>query len=137
MNEQEAVYPIYTENDVYKELAAIAKNAGIKIEYHEKPDENTIGTAKAREYGEPIVTMMANHDYGTQEFAAFALAHEIAHVLTDGFYGDGAQHFYRDKMHVRCFVEADADKVGAALYSLAEMTAIYKAESVLHDTEEV
>lgn len=128
MNKDTAIYPDYTEYSVYKELITLSENAGIKIEYTEKQGY-AIGGAKSHEYETPVINMMINHDYGTFEYASFVLAHEIAHTLIDGFYGEGTHHFYSDTEHIHRFIEADADKVGAALYSLAEMTSTYKAES--------
>jgi len=128
-----AIYPSYTENPVYQELVIMANNAGIKIEYREQDDDNVVGEARAPEYQEPVVDMMNNFDYGTDEHAAFLLAHEIAHTLVSSFYSEASHHFYQDTSHVRWFIEADADKIGAALYCLAEMTANFRAESVIRE----
>ena len=128
------LYPDYVDDPIYIELVSLAGNAGIKIKYAEKGEnEESVGFAKVDEYGASIICMMTNYDYGTNEYVNFVFAHELAHVLVDAFYGDKTHYSYVDKSHVRRFIEADADKVGAALYSLAEMTAIFKAEAKFRD----
>ena len=136
MNElcdEQAIYPDYTEFPIYKTLADIAKNAGITVEYVDKKliDENevAIGGSAPDEY-KNIVSMAKNHDYGTFEYATFVLAHEIAHTLLKELYSDTANFYYADKIHICRFFEADADKIGVALYNLAEMTAMYQSESI-------
>jgi len=123
-----AVYPEYTEFNIYKELVSLAEGAGIKVQYREK-EEYVIGSSSPDEFIH-VVSMMVEHDYGTVEFAAFVLAHEIAHSLLKDFYSGEANHLYTDRTHIHQFMEADADKIGAALYTLAEMTAVYKANSI-------
>ena len=130
---EKAIYPNYTEFPIYKTLADIAQNAGITVEYIDKnlinEDETDIGTSTLNEY-KNIVSMAKNHDYGTFEYATFVLAHEIAHTLTKKLYSETAIFGYEDNMHINRFFEADADKIGVALYNLAEMTAMYQSESI-------
>ena len=135
MNEsrnEKVIYPDYTEFPIYKALADIAENAGITIEYVDKvsidKDGFTIG-GSAPDDQKNMVSMAKNHDYGTFEYATFVLAHEIAHTLIKELYSEKANDDYPDKIHIRNFFEADADKIGVALYNLAEMTAMYKSES--------
>lgn len=128
---EKAIYPNYTTNEIYKALAKIAQNAGITIEYVEKQqmdeDSNVIGNSVANEYPNKV-NMAIDHDYGTFEYATFVLAHEIAHTLTKELYSEAANFYYQDKEYIRHFFEADADKIGVALYTLASMTAYWETE---------
>ena len=133
MEKQRAVYPFYTEHPVFEELVTLAKNAGIEVKYIKKGEGVLAGAmSQPCEYSTPEIHMMVDYDYGEHEYASFVLAHELAHALVNTFYGGAAHHFYPDTEHVRRFIEADADKVGAALYALAEMTANYKGEAIWH-----
>lgn len=112
--------PKYTNGALYTILEDIVKQAGIKIEYC-KLDSNLFG----EQLSDSNIIRMSNKNIyrndndkdGTWN-ATFILAHEFAHKLIDGFYSFNEFEYEHD-MATYKFIDADADKIGGALYSLA------------------
>lgn len=125
--------PEYVRDSTYQELVSLAVSAGMKIEY--VPFEALQGNGLGVVFGElsgdeyqTVIRMIGDDEhYPDRETATFTLAHEMAHALTRGFYSESADFIYPERYRIRQFIEADADKIGAALYRLAEDIAIRKA----------
>lgn len=114
--------PSYTDFAIYRILEDLAYKAGIKIEYNKLPN-NTNGLS----FSEERKIVMSNTNIyidnkdevgGTN--ASFILAHEIAHALINKMYNYNEFDYDNDIVTYK-FIDADADKIGGALYNLALM----------------
>lgn len=114
--------PNYTEYPIYQILEDMAYKAGIKIEY-DKLAKNIHGQSFSEE--RKIIMSSTNiyindSDNEGGNNASFILAHEIAHTLVDKMYHYNEYDYDNDIVTYK-FIDADADKIGGALYNLALM----------------
>jgi hypothetical protein len=107
--------PEYTKDAVYRELVQICANAGVAVEYGDLPEE-TAGRSMTHMN---LIEMPDQDIFPDNQTAGEVLGHELAHVLFETLPGCMDDE------------ETEADKIGVALYLLAELTAINKAEAVL------
>jgi len=112
--------PSYTNHPIYQILEDLAHKAGINIKYAELP-ERTFGECLD---GNRTILMSATNIYINDKDedggnnASFYLAHEMAHALVDNMYSYNKYDYDHDIVCYK-FIDADADKVGGALYNLA------------------
>ncbi len=114
--------PSYTNFPIYEILEDLSSKAGIKIEYEKLP-KNVFG--KCFNDVRKIIMSDTNvycsdKDEDGKNNASFILAHEIAHVLVDELYHYNEFDYDNDIVTYK-FIDADADKIGGALYNLALM----------------
>lgn len=120
--------PKYAKDSVYQELANLCEQAGYHIVYTDKIYQGAYAMTDTFEIRMPL-----QNEFHSDEHAALVLGHELAHRLTENWYlpdqkprPDGTS--YEDfPLHV--VIEADCDRIGAALYELAEKIANKKAEN--------
>ena len=121
--------PNYTKYPIYQILEDLAYKAGLKIEY-KKLKERISGQYFRDE--QKIVMSDTNiycneNDEDGGYNASFYLAHEIGHALIDEKYTYNEFDYDHDLVTYK-IVDADADKVGGALFNLALM--IYERNEV-------
>ena len=121
--------PDYTKFPIYQILEGLACKAGIKIEYKNLP-QNMHGQCFSEErkivMSDTNIYTNDNDDEGGNN-ASFILSHEIAHALIDKMYKYNEFDYDNDIVTYK-FIDADADKIGGALYNLALM--IYEQNEV-------
>ena len=123
---ENAIYPHYTENDVYKELLGWAESAGITVKYAGVDVcKKSIGTSYLGTDAH-IVTMRSDYTYKSIREATLTFAHEIGHTLTKTFYHYALKQYIKEAPVFKYFQEADANILSVAFYILAEMSANQK-----------
>ena len=114
--------PSYTNFPIYEILEDLSSKAGIKIEYGKLPknvfgkcfnDERKIIMSDTNVY-------CSNKDEDGKNNASFILAHEIAHAIINNLYFFNEYDYDHDIVTYK-FIDADADKIGGALYNFALM----------------
>ena len=121
--------PDYANDEIYQVLASLCERAGCVITYTDLIEQGAY--AQAREFSG--IDMPLQNNFSSQDQANLVLAHELAHHLTGGWYVDSEMHNYFNDLPLHWAEEADADRVGAALYKLAELIAKKKAEDAFQE----
>jgi hypothetical protein len=122
--------PDYAKNSCYKTLCGFAKRIGLEIIYRKHESFPNGALAFADVYNEEDgqhkrVVMPCSAEkillFGKEPSAV--LAHEIVHYLIEEFYRDDAIVNQESCYPVRLMLENDCDRMGLAIYLLAEAIA--------------
>lgn len=117
--------PEYARDPVYMELERLCIGAGYHIVYlAQLPESDDLAcTDGLHQIGMPMENI-----YASPEQAGVALAHELAHYLIGDFYCSSEQHNSDNDYLLSLALESDCNRVGVAVYRLAERIAMQKAE---------
>lgn len=118
--------PKYARNAAFKALVKICENAGCNVEF---TDNISYGITEA-DPDMRVIQMPISYEYKSEENAGAMLGHELAHILVDEFYVPDDKKNEYAKLFPNDLKENDCDKIGVALYKLAELTAEYEAEKI-------
>ena len=120
--------PEYANDTIYKKLAKLCESAGRPIRYEQLDDDIY---ARTREFDN--IVMPEDERYKSSEHAAMVLGHELGHQLLAEFYCDTEHNNSEVNEALRVLLESQCDFAGVILYKLAEMIAVYEAETIWRD----
>ena len=118
----------YMNDAVYKIVSDFAREAGIDIRYKD-PDaipEGILAIAECTGSDEEAYINMPNNDYKIRECGkepTQVLAHEVMHCLIEGIYHEDDFQNAKNYFPLRLMWENDCDRMGIAIYLLAQMIA--------------
>lgn len=120
--------PEYAKGSVYQEMVFLCEQTGRHIEYMDAIEEGAYAQTDTLRIRMPL-----QNNFSSDKHAALTLGHELAHGLIESWYlsderpiSDGV---LEDDLSLHVVIEADCDRIGAALYELAEEIAVEKAKN--------
>ena len=119
---------MYYDDRLYKTLASLIKDAGVRIIYQAVPDDCIDGEIWARADSEGRMIMMPDEDVFPDAWKATEiLGHEMAHILTGVDSPDDPEERQKN--------ESICDEVGRALREFAALTLEKRMERDFFSTE--
>ena len=133
--------PEYANDHTYKVLCGFASSMGIEIIYHDVMPAEVLAFADAAdtEAGHKKFIAMPQNDakillHGKSPSAV--LAHEITHFLIEQYYRDDPVVNQGTTFPLRLMLENDCDRMGLAIYLLAEAIVDERIERLEGDAAE-
>lgn len=126
--------PDYAENICYKTLCGLAQRMGLDIIYRDYESFPDCILAFADVYDSDdghhkcvIMPNKADRILSVGKDPAAVLAHEMTHYLIEDFYNDNTVFNQENCFPLRLMLENDCDRMGLAIYLLAEAIASEEA----------